>query len=111
MDPAWARHLPPGTAPETVDLLAQRSLPAAWARQWARDPAHPTIHHDGRWVSAGELDERSRVVAGRLARAGLAHGDRIVFSAAASADLVIAHVAALRMGLVVVPVNTRVPRT
>ncbi len=105
LDPAWTRHLPSGIAPDAVDLLRNHSLPAAWARHWARDPNRPTIHHDGRWVGAGELDGRSRLVAGRFARAGLVSGDRVVFSAATSAELVIAHVAALRMGLVVVPVN------
>ena len=44
-------------------------------------------------------------MAGRLAAAGLERGDRIVTSAETSADLVVAHVAALRLGLVVVPVN------
>src|SRR5882672_9299628 len=99
--PAWARHLPPGLTPDRVDLLAQRSLPAAWARQWARDPSQPTLHDDGRWIRADELEERSRVVAGRFARAGLAPGDRVVVSAGASSALVIAHVAALRLGLIV----------
>ncbi len=37
--------------------------------------------------------------------AGLARGDRLVLTAAPSLDLVVAHVAALRLGLVVVPVN------
>jgi malonyl-CoA/methylmalonyl-CoA synthetase len=57
------------------------------------------------WVPAGELEERSRDVAGRLARAGLAPGDRLVLSAATSVDLVVTHVGALRLGLVVLPVN------
>ena len=45
-------------------------------------------------------------MAGRLAAAGLEPGDRIVTSAETSAELVVTHVAALRLGLVVVPVNT-----
>jgi malonyl-CoA/methylmalonyl-CoA synthetase len=105
MDPAWARHLPPGTAPESVDLLGAGSLPAAWAATWAREPRSPALFAAGRWVSAAELDARSRTAAGRFARAGLQAGDRIVMSAATSADLVVAHVGALRLGLVVVPVN------
>jgi malonyl-CoA/methylmalonyl-CoA synthetase len=56
-------------------------------------------------MTNGELDRRSRIAAGRLATAGLRHGDRVVMSAATSIDLVVAHVAALRLGLVVVPVN------
>src|SRR5262249_38796777 len=60
----------------------------------------------GGWLSAAELDERSRTVAGRFRTAGLTPGDRIVISASASVDVVVAHVAALRAGLVVVPTNT-----
>ncbi len=105
MDPAWARHLPDGVRPDAVDLLARRSLPAAWAVQWAAAPDRPLIHDAGAWHTAGDLDRRSRQVAARYARCGLEAGDRIVMSAAPSYDLVAAHVAALRAGLVVVPVN------
>ena len=57
------------------------------------------------WLSAGELDDRTRVRAARLAATGAAPGDRVLLSAGTSADLVLAHIAALRLGLVVVPVN------
>jgi malonyl-CoA/methylmalonyl-CoA synthetase len=56
-------------------------------------------------VTAAELEDRSRTVAGRLAGIGLERGDRVVTSADSSLDVVVAHVAALRLGLVVVPVN------
>ena len=106
MAPAWTRHLPPGLDPSSVDLTAAGSLPAAWARIWAAAPDHPVIHDGTRWTTAGELDERTRRTAEHYARAGLEAGDRIVVSAAASLDLIVAHVAALRAGLVVVPVNS-----
>jgi malonyl-CoA/methylmalonyl-CoA synthetase len=61
---------------------------------------------DGTWLTRGELQQRSAVIAGRLAGAGLRAGDRILFSAPASTALVVAHLAALRAGLVVVPANT-----
>ena len=86
-------------------LLAAGSLPAAWVRRWEADPARPLLHDAGRWITAAELEERSRRVAGRLAAAGLEPGDRLLTSAESSAELVVAHVAALRLGLVVVPVN------
>src|SRR5436305_3733301 len=105
MDPPWARHLPPGVRPESVDLLGARSLPAAWARNWAAARDAPAIHDRAAWHTAGELDRDSRRVAGRYARAGLGPGDRVVMSAATSYELVVAHVAAQRAGLVVVPVN------
>jgi malonyl-CoA/methylmalonyl-CoA synthetase len=65
------------------------------------------LHTDATgWLTAADLDARTRTVAGRLARAGVRRGDRVAISAASSADLVVAHVAALRLGAVVVPVNT-----
>lgn len=103
--PAWARHLPPGVDPGSVDLLARRSLPAAWVANWATAPDAPAVHDDRGWLTNAELDARSRRIAGRLAGAGLQPGDRIVMSATTSVELVVAHVAALRLGLVVVPVN------
>ena len=63
------------------------------------------MHDDQGWLTNSELDRRSRQIAGRFAGAGLRAGDRIVMSAATSVELVVAHVAALRLGLVVVPVN------
>jgi malonyl-CoA/methylmalonyl-CoA synthetase len=103
--PEWARHLPPGVDPDSVDLLARRCLPAAWAANWAAAPDSPVVHDDHGWITNRELDVRTRRVAGRLAGAGVRAGDRLVLSAGTSVDLVVAHVAALRLGLVVVPVN------
>jgi malonyl-CoA/methylmalonyl-CoA synthetase len=91
--------------PASVDLLARGSLPAAWSGNWADAPDAPAVGDADGWITNGDLDRRSRAAAGRLARAGLQRGDRVVMSAATSIDLVVAHVAALRLGLVVVPVN------
>ena len=83
------------------------TLPAAWAARWSADPSAAVLHDEARgWVSAGWLEEASRAAAGRYAAAGLVAGDRVLFSTAPSVDLVVAHVAALRSGLVTVPVNT-----
>ena len=111
MDPTWARHLPDGVRPDSVDLLARRSLPAAWAEQWAAAPERPAIHDAGAWHDATVTSTGAvRAVAARSrAPAGLRDGDRVVMSAATSFDLVVAHVAALRLGLVVVPVNGASP--
>jgi malonyl-CoA/methylmalonyl-CoA synthetase len=103
--PEWARHLPPGVEPEAVDLLARRTLPAAWAANWRTAPGAPVVCDERGWITNADLDARSRAIAGRLAGAGLRAGDRVVMSAATSIELVVAHVAALRLGLVVVPVN------
>ena len=114
-EPAWARHLPPGTDPASVDLLAEGSLPAAWARRWAAAPDADAIVTDTLdpdvtgtvtvTLRARDLDARTRMVAARFAAAGLCAGDRVLMSAGTSVELVVAHVAALRLGLVVVPVN------
>ena len=87
--------------------MTSTSLPAAWAGVWARSPSSPTLF-DRRhgWITAGELEAATRRVAGRLRTAGLEPGDRMLFSAESSLELVIAHVAALRAGIVVVPMNT-----
>jgi len=106
MTPAWSPHLPAGVDPRSVDLLADRSLPVSWLRRWSEDGGRRVLWADGSgWTSAAELEERTRRVAGRFAAAGLQRGDRLVLSAATSLDTVLAHVAALRLGLVVVPVN------
>jgi malonyl-CoA/methylmalonyl-CoA synthetase len=48
----------------------------------------------------------ARQVAGRLRRAGLVPGDRVMWSTGSSIAALAAHVGALRAGLVVVPANT-----
>jgi malonyl-CoA/methylmalonyl-CoA synthetase len=103
--PPWARHLPAGTDPASVDLLHEGSLPAAWARRWRAAPDADAVVTDTMTVSARELDARTRAVAARFSAAGATPGDRVLMSAATSVDLVVAHVAAMRLGLVVVPVN------
>ena len=105
--PAWRAHLPAGAGQDDLDLLAAGSLPAAWRRLAEAGPDRPALWAAERgWRSRGELEAASARVAGRLRRAGLAAGDRMLVSAATSMELVVAHVAALRLGLVVVPVNT-----
>ncbi len=106
LSPAWACHLPAGVDAASLDLLADHSLPGSWTRRWAEDSGRPVIWTDEEgWTTAEELEERTRRVARRLAAAGLHRGDRLVLSAGSSLHLVVAHVAALRLGLVVVPVN------
>src|SRR5687768_5202978 len=103
MRPAWSAHLPAG---EEVDLVARGTLVAAWLATWSQEPARPLLHSTSRgWLSAGALERESRLVAGRLHGAGLRRGDRLLLSAPASPALVIAQVAALRLGLVLLPAN------
>jgi len=105
--PAWAVHLPAGMDPGAVDLLAEESLPSAWRRRAEEAPDRPALWAAGSgWLTRGALERDSRRVAGRFHRAGLAPGDRVLCSAATSMELVVAYLAALRLGLVVVPANT-----
>src|SRR5207248_5760266 len=93
--------------PSTPPPGGWATLPEAWAARFAEAPDRPLLWEGRRgWVAAGDLDRASRRVAARLAGAGLRAGDRVLMSAATSVELVEAHVAALRLGLVVVPANT-----
>jgi malonyl-CoA/methylmalonyl-CoA synthetase len=105
--PGWDVHLPAGMRGDDLDLAAKGSLPAAWADRWANSPSTAVLFDQRRgWITAARLEDASRRVAGRLQGAGLVPGDRMLFSAESSLELVIAHVAALRSGIVVVPINT-----
>src|SRR5215218_2032717 len=103
----WGAHVPPGVCADNLDLTAKGSLPSAWVAVWASAPSAPALFdRDRGWIAAEQLEEATRRVAGRLQGAGLQAGDRMLFSAQSSLELVIAHVAALRSGIVVVPANT-----
>jgi len=95
------------TSGQSFPIVPGDTLPRAWAHHFETDPGRPLLWEERRgWVTAAELDRATRRVAARLAGAGLRPGDRILLSAATSIELVEAHVAALRLGLVVVPANT-----
>ena len=94
-----------------MDLLGRVSLPAAWTEQWKAAPTDPVIRDiDGTWLDGFDLLDRTARVAARLHAAGLRAGERVLVSGEASADLVVAHCGALRLGLVVVPVNSAYSR-
>jgi len=82
----WARATPDAVAlVEPVPLLPQGQG-----------------RHELRW---SELDERLDAVAAGLTALGLVAGQRLALLGANSAAFVVAHLAALRAGVVVVPVN------
>jgi malonyl-CoA/methylmalonyl-CoA synthetase len=92
------------------DLTARRSLPAAWAEVWSANPSAPLLYDAGagdaaRWVTAGELEERTALAAQTLLHVGLVPGDRLLWCTGSSLPAVVANIAALRAGLVVVPTN------
>ena len=99
------QHLPAGAQFEP-SAGGLGSLPRSWAARAASHPERACLAFGPETLTYGDLEAASRRAAGRLHAAGLRAGERIFFSAGASADLVVAHVACLRLGLVVVPANT-----
>ena len=86
---------------------SQGSLTGPWARRWRAEPSAPVlVDPSGVSVTAAMLDGWSAGVARRLGAAGVRPGDRVLLSAEPSVDVVVAYVALLRLGAVVVPANT-----
>ncbi len=108
----WRDHLEPGDplvaedGPGASGLTGAGTLLRVWVDRWTAEPTARLWHHSGRWWTAGEFDEATRRAAGRLQAAGLEAGQRVVWSTGSSVDALVAHVGALRAGLVVVPANT-----
>ncbi len=103
---SWQPHLPDATELSQVDLLAGGTLPSVWVSQWRRSPDKSVIHDPKQgWVNGETLLDHSEAVARRLAQAGVLPGERVLLSASSSLELVVAHVAALRLGAVVIPTN------
>jgi len=104
--PAWSAHLPGGAA-AAFDPAPAPNLTARWAAHWRAEPGRVVLADtEGRSLTGAALDEATARAAGRLAGQGLVPGDRVLVSCTSSLDLAVAHVAALRLGLVVVPANT-----
>jgi malonyl-CoA/methylmalonyl-CoA synthetase len=106
----WRSHVPAG---QTADVVGGGTLPAVWSRLWERDGGSQTLCFPGRsggdhrWVGTGELDQRSREVAARLAALGLPRTSRVAWVAERSVESVVACIGVLRAGLVLVPVDTQ----
>lgn len=107
VEPGWAAHLPAGQRWSEVDLTPAANLTARWVAHWRRHPQRLVLADvDGRELDGAALEGRTAQAAGRLAGLGLTAGDRIMISCTSSLDLAVAHIASLRMGLVVIPTNT-----
>ncbi|MCW3838139.1 AMP-binding protein [Sphingomonas canadensis] len=87
--------------------MSDASLYARIARAAAAAGDRPLLIEDGRVTLAwAELDAATAAWAAALARAGARPGDRIVVQVEKSAANVLLYLAALRAGLVYVPLNT-----
>jgi len=71
-----------------------------------RAPAGDAFVYEGRTVPYGELEERARRVAGLLRAAGVGVGDAVAILLPNSPAFTAAYFGALRLGAVVVPLNT-----
>ena len=83
-------------------------LTRQWVDGW-RDRPDATVliaASDGTRMTGVEVDEVTSLVAARLATLGVSAGDRVLLSCAGSVDTILAYVALLRLGAVVVAVNT-----
>ena len=111
----WTDHLPPGNRLTPGDLVSSGTLLRSWSQRWQAEPdarlwwepdRPGSAGPGGGWWTAERFDAATRRAAGRLRGAGLRPGERVVWSTGSSIDAVVAHVGALRAGLVVVPSNT-----
>ena len=89
-----------------VDLTHEGTLVRAWTARWQANPDRAVLHdpHEG-WITAAQLDARTRAAAAVLAARGVGRGCRVLLSGPTGIALAVVHVALLRIGAVVVPVN------
>jgi malonyl-CoA/methylmalonyl-CoA synthetase len=94
----------------TLDQLGSVSLPRLWAEQWRGAPERTAIVDLAgpreRELSAGQLLERTASLAGVLSDRGLSAGDRVLFSGGPRLEFLLLYLAAMRLGLTVVPANS-----
>ena len=109
---SWERHIPKGVEFLAGDLLEDESLPKSWVKALLEAPGRKLFCDvDGRWINREEFLARSHDAACAMHESGLIRGERILMSAAASIGYLVHYVAALRLGLVVVPMNTSYTKT
>ncbi len=103
--PAWVAH---GFAGDATELLRGDTLVNAWCANWNAHPSARMLFDVplSAWLTAQQLNEQSLEFAARLVATGMQPHDRLAMSCQPSVALIVAHVAALRAGLTVVPINT-----
>jgi len=87
-------------------MQPKRSIVDYLAENARRAPERTVIHYSDRQVSFGELDERSARARGALAGLGVKPGDRVALVMSDGPEMVIAMLAVMGMGAVVVPCST-----
>jgi malonyl-CoA/methylmalonyl-CoA synthetase len=103
---AWARHLDGAEdADQIVAALTEGTVPSAVAATAAAHGDRPALTVGDAAVTHGELDARVARAAGWLRARGVAPGDRVLLAGPSSLELVIAYLAILRAGAVMVPAD------
>ena len=107
-------HPGPHGAFGPADLVTGGTLPAVWTAHWRADP-HRIALIDGQdpasCLSGDALRNETAVAAATLAARGVGPHDRLLWSCFPSVDAIVAVVAALRLGAVVVAVNPSATRS
>ena len=83
----------------------EETLVGSWVKTLEIEPERKLFSFNGREIDRGSFLDLTSKTASNLANSGLLPGDRVLIAGENSLDLVISHVACLRLGLVVVPVN------
>jgi malonyl-CoA/methylmalonyl-CoA synthetase len=108
---SWQRHVPGLDDDLLATLTAEESLPRSWRARWREAPDAVALvsfesSGDRGHLTRGEIELETARAAQFLSNRGLEQGGLIVISADSSTNLVLLYVAALRLGAIVVPVNT-----
>ena len=91
---------------QELRISDEETLVGSWKKSLEKEPERKLFSFDGREIDRGTFLDLTSKTASDLANSGLIPGDRILISGENSLDLVIAHVACLRLGLIIVPVNS-----
>ncbi|MBN3787155.1 AMP-binding protein [Burkholderia sp. Ac-20353] len=100
----WHAKYPPGMR-ATIDLAADETLARLLERSFPEFRERPAVIIGDERLSYAQLDEYSRSLAAHFQRAGLCKGDRVALLLGNCMAFPIVLAAALRSGLIAVPVN------
>lgn len=103
----WSAHVGRDEVFDPSWLLGGGSLSAVWASVLSDNGDLPLFKDEsGVWITRTGFLTATSAIAARMAGLGVGPGERVILSAASSIGLVAHYVACLRLGAVVVPVNT-----
>ncbi len=105
MTPVSASVWPEHIGKNDFVLPRPETLVNACVATLSDNSSRPLFHDKHGWINRKEFLQRTLELAGNFKQIGLKKGDRILISGPSTTDLAVAHMAALRFGLIVVPVN------